>query len=129
MQKPITPITCYHDGACPLCRLEIRAMQRLDVRQAIHWVDISQDRNALEQAGLSYEQTMRQLHVVDGGQQLQTGVYGFLTLWEQLPYYRRMAVVVRKTPGLLPALAWGYRLFARHRLWLTGRTTKGMQGV
>lgn len=56
MQEPITQITCYHDGACPLCRLEIRAMQRLDVRQAIHWVDISQDRDALEQAGLSYEQ-------------------------------------------------------------------------
>lgn len=45
MQKPITPITCYHDGACPLCRLER-----------------------------------------------------------------------------------GYRLFAKHRLWLTGRKTKGMQG-
>jgi predicted DCC family thiol-disulfide oxidoreductase YuxK len=92
-------VTCFHDGECPLCNLEINAMKKLDKAGNIHWVDISNDKAALAKAGLTYKQTMDRMHVIDDNQQLQTGVLGFLQLWKQLPYYRRLAPIVEKYSG------------------------------
>jgi predicted DCC family thiol-disulfide oxidoreductase YuxK len=84
-------------------------------------VDISQDKAALAKVGLTYKQTMDRMHVIDENQQLQSGVLGFLQVWKQLPYYRRLAPVIENAPLLLPTLEFCYRIFARYRLPLTGK--------
>ncbi len=114
-------VTCFHDGECPLCNIEINMMKKLDKAGNIHWVDISQDKAALEKAGLTYKQTMDRLHVIDENQQLQSGVLGFLQVWKQLPYYRRIAPIIENVPLLLPLMECCYRIFARYRLPLTGK--------
>ena len=123
--KPnIGKVTMYHDGDCPLCAFEVKAMQKLDTQQAIHWVDITKDKEALDLAGISYEAAMARVHVKDESQQMLTGVKGFLAVWRQLPYYRRAVPIIEKVPFLLVIMESVYTLFAKHRLRLTGKNSK-----
>jgi len=112
-------VTCFHDGECPICTIEINAMKKLDKAGNVKWVDITQDKVALATAGLSYQQAMERMYVIDENQQLQSGVLGFVQLWKQLPYYRRIAPMIESIPLLLPVMEFCYGIFARYRLVLT----------
>ena len=115
---------CFHDGDCPLCKIEINAMRKMDKNNAIRWVDITQDKHELIDAGITYQDAMDSIHVIDNQQQMLMGVKGFLAVWQHLPYYRRLVPIVHHTPFLLPIMEAAYRLFARYRLTLTGRTLR-----
>ncbi len=120
-----TPKAIYfHDGECPLCKIEIKSMQKMDKANAIRWVDITKDKQALEEAGITYQQAMDSIHVLDDQQQMVTGVKGFMAVWQHLPYYRRLVPLVKGVPFLLPMMESGYGLFARYRLVITGKTRK-----
>ena len=112
---------CYYDGECPLCKIEINAMKKQDKIKAIQWVDITKNQQALEDAGITYQQAMDRIHIMNDQKQIVTGVRGFLTVWQQLPYYRKLVPLIRSPPilSLMEAL---YSLFARNRLILTGRS-------
>jgi predicted DCC family thiol-disulfide oxidoreductase YuxK len=115
-------LTCFHDGECPICNIEIDLMKKLDRQRNINWVDISKDKAALSDAGLSYAQTMAKLYVLDQNSNvMHSGVRGFLALWKQLPYYRRLVPIVERVPLVLPILNFFYSIFARYRLVLTGK--------
>ena len=114
-------VTCFHDGECPICNIEINAMKKLDKAGNINWVDISQDKTALAEAGLTYKQPMDRMHVIDENNQIKSGVVGFLQVWKQLPYYRRLAPLIERVPLLLPLMEFFYTIFARYRLPLTGK--------
>ena len=118
---PENKVTMFHDGECPLCKYEVKMMQKLDTKKAIHWVDISKNKEALNNAGISYEAAMARVHVQDENQKMQTGVRGFLLVWKQLPYYRRVVPVIEKVPFLLTIMEKAYSLFAKYRLPLTGK--------
>jgi len=130
IQSPLLPnklnnspkAVCFYDGDCPLCKIEINAMRKVDKNNAIHWVDITKDKHALINAGITYQDAMDRIHVINDRQQMLTGVKGFLAVWQHLPYYRKLVPIVHHTPFLLPLIEAGYRLFARYRLILTGRT-------
>ncbi|KAG1657157.1 hypothetical protein GQR58_023614 [Nymphon striatum] len=47
-------------------------MQKLDRANAIHWVDITKDKQALTDSGISYQQAMARVHVQDENQRMQT---------------------------------------------------------
>ncbi len=113
--------TLFHDGDCPLCRVEVKAMKKLDRKNAIHWVDISRDKAALSAAGIEYESAMARVHVMDSNNNLQTGVKGFVEVWKHLPYYRRIAWLFTRVPFLLSAAEFFYSFFAKYRLKITGK--------
>ncbi|QTR49137.1 thiol-disulfide oxidoreductase DCC family protein [Candidatus Thiothrix anitrata] len=117
----IPKVTCFHDGECPICNLEINGMKKLDTAGNIQWIDITQEPEALAAAGITYKQAMERIHVIGADQQMQTGVRGFIQVWKQLPYYRRMATLVERLPFLVPVMEIGYRAFAYCRLPLTGK--------
>jgi len=96
-------------------------MRRLDSDNNIAFVDITKDQRALEDTGITFEQAMNRFHVSDDSLGVQTGVQGFLCVWNQLPYLRPMVPVISRIPGLLPILDVLYRVFAKYRLVLTGR--------
>ncbi len=116
--------TVYHDGDCPLCNKEVKLMQKMDAANAIKWVDINQDKQALLDAGITHQQAMDRIHVADESLQMHTGVAGFLNIWKHLPYYRRLVPIIKHTPFLLTIMEGGYRVFAKHRLRLTNRHAK-----
>jgi predicted DCC family thiol-disulfide oxidoreductase YuxK len=105
----------FFDGACPLCRREVDHYRRLDRDNRVDWVDISVDRQALQALGITADAAMRRLHAVDRQGRLRVGVPAFVAIWEALPFYRRLAPLLR-LPGLLPLLDIGYRRFADWRL-------------
>jgi predicted DCC family thiol-disulfide oxidoreductase YuxK len=115
-------VTCFHDGECPICSIEINAMKKLDKAGNVKWVDITQDKTALATVGLTYKQAMERMYVIDENQQLQSGVLGFIQIWKQLPYYQRIAPIIINIPLLLQVMEFFYGIFARYRLPLTGKS-------
>ena len=114
-------VTMYHDGECPLCKFEVDAMQKLDIKKAIRWVDITKEKEALDEAGITYHQAMARIHVRDEKHNMLTGVRGFLAVWEHLRYYRRVVPVIRHVPLLLSLMETVYTIFAKYRLPMTGK--------
>jgi predicted DCC family thiol-disulfide oxidoreductase YuxK len=115
-------LSCFHDGECPICNIEIDVMKKLDCHGNINWVDISKDKAALNKAGISYSQAMTKLYVLDEQNNIMhSGVKGFLEVWKQLAYYRRLVPIVEGVPFAIPVLNFFYAIFARYRLVLTGK--------
>lgn len=90
-------------------------MRRLDKAGSIEWIDIHSGDKELSKAGISHAQAMRSLHVINENGQTHKGVPAFLLLWEKLPVYRQLAIVINKAPWLLTPLELGYAAFARVR--------------
>ena len=61
------------------------------------------------------------IHAVDKEGELRRGVPAFLAVWEQLPLWNALPPILRAVPGALLVAEAAYRLFARHRLRITGR--------
>lgn len=85
----------FYDGGCPLCRREIEHYRRIDRAGRVCWVDITRDAERLRLHALTPEQAMRSFHVLDINGRWRRGVAGFVELWSHLPYYRRLASLVR----------------------------------
>ena len=107
--------TVFFDGSCPLCRREIAHYRRSRYADRLAWIDLSSDQATLEVHGLSRQEAMERLHVLDAAGNWQTGAWAFAELWSHLPRYRLLASLLRHT-GLLPPLDRVYNVFARWRL-------------
>lgn len=118
--------TMFYDGGCPMCRREVGHYRHLDRNGRIDWVDISADPSRLEPWAVDLPTAMRRLHAVDPRGTLVSGVRAFVVVWEQLPYYRWLAILVRRT-GTIPLLEWFYRRFADWRF--KRRCRDGVCGV
>ncbi len=112
---PITmrPVVFY-DGGCPVCRKEIAYYRRLDARERVDWRDIHAHPEAVEGSGVSWEEAMARLHVLDGNGELRSGADAFTVIWDELPGWRWLARTVRAL-RLVGVLDWGYRLWLRLR--------------
>ena len=118
--------TCvFYDGACSLCRKEINYYKALDSKHSdkseIDWIDISLSQDELFAEGIKYKDAMQLLHVKDGTGVHQVGIQGVFTLWDGLPYYRRLSALLRRIPFSHLLLGKAYVLFAKNRMKLTGR--------
>jgi len=104
----------FYDGNCPLCRREIAHYRRVDSANRLHWIDAANDPGSLTRHGLSLEQAMAELHVLDGAGRWQLGVDAFPVIWQHLPAYRWLAKLVTVL-GLRRPLGFIYRHFAAWR--------------
>lgn len=103
-------ITVFYDGACGLCKKEIRLYQRLDKDRRISWIDISQSTATLEQYNIAPLDALYELHVIDGFGRVFTGIEAFLTLWRELAYFKYLAPIV-VLPGVKQFARGAYHLF------------------
>ncbi len=106
--------TVFFDGGCPLCSREIAHYRRLDRDHRLRWVDITREPGVLAQFGLEMEVAMSRFHVLDADGRWQTGAWAFAEVWYQLPRYRWLTRLLRRT-RLLPLIDRIYSLFARWR--------------
>jgi predicted DCC family thiol-disulfide oxidoreductase YuxK len=111
----------FYDGGCPLCRREMNLLKRWDRRRQIRFSDIS-DRAFQPQAiGKTHDELMARLHGrLRDGTWLE-GVEVFRRLYAAVGL--RPIVWLTRLPGVSHLLDFGYAIFARHRLRLTGRCT------
>ena len=106
--------TVFFDGGCPLCSREIAHYRRLDRDDRLHWVDITRQPNVLAQHGLELEAAMNRFHVLDAEDRWQTGAWAFAEIWYQIPRYRWLSRLLRRT-RVLPLMDRLYSLFAGWR--------------
>lgn len=119
-------VEVFFDGQCPLCRREIDWLRRMDSQQRIAFTDISEPTFSPSAQGLSLsrEALMGRIHgrLRDGT--IVEGVEVFRRLYGAVGWQR--AVAVSRWPGVRQALDVAYDVFAKNRLWLTGRGGKNV---
>lgn len=116
-------VEVFFDGGCPLCRREINMLKRWDRRRMIRFTDLQTPALQNGAAGKSFDELMDRIHgrLPDG------------SLIEGVEVFRRMyaavgmgwIVAVTRIPGISHLMNFGYRVFARNRLRLTGRCSNG----
>ncbi|QDT10823.1 thiol-disulfide oxidoreductase DCC family protein [Planctomycetes bacterium K23_9] len=112
-------VEVFYDGECPLCLREIQLLKWLDRKSHIQFTDIA----ASEFNASKYEKTstqfMDEIHgrLPDGSWII--GVEVFRQLYAAVGF--GWLVWLTRIPGISHALNFGYQVFAKNRLRLTGR--------
>jgi predicted DCC family thiol-disulfide oxidoreductase YuxK len=109
----------YYDGDCPLCRREIRWLQKRDPQQRVLFTDLASPSFSEQAAGKSYAELMGRIHGKRAEGSWLEGIDLFAELY-CLCGLPRLAGLM-KNRLLAPFLRFSYRGFARYRLLLTGR--------
>jgi predicted DCC family thiol-disulfide oxidoreductase YuxK len=109
----------FYDEACPLCRREVSFMRRLDASRSIRFTDISHPTFDAAPLDVPWATLMSRIHARRANGSWITGVDVFREIYVQLGFGR--LVTVSRLPVVSAILNWGYELFARNRLRLTGR--------
>ena len=104
----------FYDGGCPLCSREISHYARMDRAGMIAWVDITRDQTLMTALGVTFEQAMQRLLVLDRNGLLVDGARAFLAIWSELPRYRVLARLIYRC-GALTLLEKAYARFAARR--------------
>lgn len=90
-RKPIV----FFDGGCPMCEKEINHYKKVDRLGKIEWVDITTSPEKLQEYDISLTSALERLHCINAYGEKVSGVAGFLLIWDNLPYYRRLAALVK----------------------------------
>jgi hypothetical protein len=83
-------VLVWFDGACPLCRREIAWMRRLDRRNAIAFVDVSQEAAAPDGGAacpIDRSTLLARFHALEDGQ-VVSGAAAFAAMWRAVPLLR-----------------------------------------
>jgi predicted DCC family thiol-disulfide oxidoreductase YuxK len=87
-------ITVFYDGKCGICRREIEHYKHVAPQGVFIWQDITTDASALENLGITYANGLRLLHAQDAQGKMHVGVDAFLLIWQQIPRWRMLGVLV-----------------------------------
>lgn len=99
-------LTIWFDGGCPLCRREIALMRRLDKREAINFIDVSNGETACP---IDRDALLARFHARENGVML-SGAAAFAAMWRAIPLLRPIGLAARNEP-VLAMLEWLYRRF------------------
>lgn len=113
-------VTVWFDGACPLCIREIALMKRLDSRDAICFVDLTE---ANTTCPLDRQLMLDRFHAEEDGVVLN-GAAAFAAMWRAIPMLRPLGLMA-KLPGVSPGLEFLYRVFLRIRPRLQRTVARG----
>jgi len=94
MESPTETVRVFFNGACPICRTEIRHYRDIADRHGVTtlaWTDVTERAGALEAWGVDDDAVIRRLHVVGGDNRLLAGVDAFIEIWRRLPRYGWLA--------------------------------------
>lgn len=109
--KPMSDLTIWFDGGCPLCRREIALMRRLDRAGAIRFVDVTGAEPA--NCPLDRDALLARFHARENGVML-SGEAAFAAMWRAIPLLRPVGLAAR-SPLVLALLERTYRVFLRIR--------------
>lgn len=104
-------VKVWYDGACPLCQREIAFMRRLDRRNALEFVDVSDD--APSDCPIDQAELLERFHASENGQ-LLSGAAAFAAMWRAIPLLKPLGLMARNRV-VLDLLERLYIIFLRHR--------------
>ena len=92
VNDPLTKV--YYNESCSICRFEINHYKKFEKK--IGWVDVTNNKSAVDETKKQPTELIRRLHVLKDGQ-IYNGIDAFLIVWEELPKYKWLYNLV-KTP-------------------------------
>ena len=111
-----------HDGDCPLCAREVRMLEKLDRGRArLQFEDIADLSFDASRYGLTHERVMARIHGVLPNGEIVEGLEVFRRAYDAVGLGWLWAPT--RWPILRSVANAAYRVFARHRLRLTGRSS------
>lgn len=114
-------VEVFYDGECPLCLREIRMLQYFDRKRGlIAFTDIAAPGFYAGVYGKSTAEFMGSIQGRDAQGEWIEGVEVFRQLYDAVGF--GFLVRMTRLPGVRTLLDAGYRVFARNRLRLTGRS-------
>ena len=76
----------YFNNSCKICKAEIDLYKREKINQ-IHWIDITNNKNAQIETKKNDKDLLRRLHVKKNGE-IFSGAKAFLLVWRNIPKYK-----------------------------------------
>ena len=107
-------ITVFYDGKCGLCSKEINYYRKIAPLGVFVWQDINQLKDQLAKEGLTLSEGLKILHVKDDKGKLHKGVAAFILIWQQLPAWRLLAIIIA-LPLIRQTANLAYQIFANWR--------------
>lgn len=121
IQKSDCDLIVYHDGACPICSVEIGHYKKQAGAERIRFIDATKAEETEFGPGLDRDIALQRFHVRLPNGELASGAEGFAKLWQTLPKYRVLGRIA-EFPLIIHALEGLYRLVlpvrARLSAWL-----------
>ena len=116
-------VEVFYDGDCPLCLREIKMLRWMDRKDRIRFTDIADSNFNPADYGKTMLEFMDEIQgrLPDGTWII--GVEVFRRLYAAVGL--GPAVWITRLPGISHGLDFGYRVFAKNRLRLTGRCDAG----
>jgi predicted DCC family thiol-disulfide oxidoreductase YuxK len=105
-------LTVYYNSACPVCNAGVCRMRERVATEALNWVDVHQNPQALQPLGLEMEAVRERLHVVDASGTARIGFDAVIETLAHLPGTGWLAKPLRWR-GIHPIGHAFYNAFAR----------------
>ena len=86
----------FFNNSCNICRAEINHYKKHS-NENIEWVDVTNNKEALQITSKSYEQLLRRMHVIQDGKLIE-GAEVFLIIWKNIPKYNFLYKVFNNKP-------------------------------
>ena len=120
-------VEVFYDGDCPLCLREIKLLRWLDRKRRIRFTDIATGEFHAIEFGKTHTDFMDEIHgrLPDENGKPGPWIIG-VEVFRQLYAAVGFGLLVWPTrlPGITHAMNFGYHIFAKNRLRLTGRCTR-----
>ncbi len=111
MTGNIGKLIVFYDGKCGLCAREIDYYRRRDTHEAIDWIDVTIEQEALQKDGISLATALKHMHARLEDGRLVKGVDAFIAIWKHIPRWQSCAKIAA-LPVIKPLLDIGYEVFA-----------------
>jgi predicted DCC family thiol-disulfide oxidoreductase YuxK len=121
VENPDADILIY-DGDCRFCSGQVQRLARLDgTGKRLAFISLHDPEVTRRWPDLTHEMLMEQMYLVDPQGNRYGGAAAFRYLTRRLPWLWILAPLMH-IPFSLPVWQWMYRLVARHRYKLMGKT-------
>jgi len=115
-----------YDGECPICKREICLLQKKDRRKKIAFIDISsKEFSSFDHNNIDYKTAMSQIHAIDSKGYLLVGIPAFAAAYARAELLITSSLL--RIPFIKSILKPFYALFAKKRLWITGRMNTNLK--
>ncbi|MCL6457849.1 MAG: DUF393 domain-containing protein [Gorillibacterium sp.] len=114
-------LTLLYDARCNLCLRTVAILQGLEVQVDLQMIPLQEAKQSVLPEGYTQEELLSELHVIDNTGTVYRGAEAVVRI---LRTVRGMGwlMVLHRLPGMSKVADWGYRLIARYRYQLFGRT-------
>lgn len=116
-------VEVFFDGDCPLCVREIGMIRWMDRRKRIRFTDIAAADFLVSEYPWSKDEFMAEIRGRLSDGTWIVGVEVFRQLYAAVGF--AWIVAPTRLPGISHLMDWGYQVFAKNRLRLTGRCKDG----